>query len=134
MWCIGALTEQYRQRMYELLALYARPHREGEPVVCLDEKSTQLLADTRIALPMRPARPLCHDYEYRRAGTCNLFVAVEPQAGRRCVLVTERCAKPDFVRFTRHLLEHVYRSARAGAVSHPKGQADGHALPSDSVR
>jgi hypothetical protein len=38
--------------------------------------------------------------------------AVEPQAGRRCVLVTERRAKPDFVRFTRHLLEHVYRSAR----------------------
>jgi hypothetical protein len=25
MWCIGALTEQYRERMYELLALYARP-------------------------------------------------------------------------------------------------------------
>jgi hypothetical protein len=34
------------------------------------------------------------------------------QAGRRCVLVTERRARPDFVRFTRHLLEHVYRSAR----------------------
>ncbi len=58
MWCIGALTEQYRQRMYELLALYARPHCDGEPVVCLDEKSTQLLADSRTALPMRPGRPL----------------------------------------------------------------------------
>ena len=36
MWCIGALTEQYRQRMYDLLALYARPFRSQEPVVCVD--------------------------------------------------------------------------------------------------
>ena len=112
MWCIGVLTEQYRQRMYELLALYARPRCDDEPVVCLDEKSTQLLSDSRAALPIRPGRTARQDYEYRRQGTCNLFVAVEPQAGRRCVLVTERRAKPDFVRFTRHLLEHLYRSAR----------------------
>ena len=112
MWCVGALTEQYRQRMYELLALYARPHSRDEPVVCLDEKSTQLLAHSRAPLPMQAGRPLRQDYEYARRGTCNLFVAVEAQAGRRCVLVTERRAKPDFVRFTCHLLKHVYRSAR----------------------
>ena len=47
MWCIGVLTAQYRQRMYELLALYARPFRRQEPVVCVDEKSKQLLRDTR---------------------------------------------------------------------------------------
>ena len=39
MWCIGVLTAQYRQRMYDLLALYARPFRSQEPVVCVDEKS-----------------------------------------------------------------------------------------------
>lgn len=112
MWCVGTLTEQYRLRMYDLLALYARPHSRAEPVVCLDEKSTQLLAHSRAPLPMRPGRPARQDYEYVRRGTCNLFVAVEPQAGRRCVLVTERRAKPDFVHFARHLLERVYRSAR----------------------
>jgi len=80
--------------------------------VCLDEKSTQLLAHSRVALPMRPGRPARQDYEYVRRGTCNLFVAVEPQGGRRCVVVTERRAKPDFVRFARYLLERVYRSAR----------------------
>lgn len=56
--------------MYELLALYAWPQCAGEPVVCLDEKSTKLLADSRAALPMRPGRPLRQDYEYRRQGTC----------------------------------------------------------------
>lgn len=47
-----------------------------------------------------------------RAGTCNLFVAVEPKGGRRTVLVTDRRAKPDFVAFVRYLLEQVYATAR----------------------
>lgn len=112
MWCVGVLTEQYRSRMYELLALYARPLRRDEPVVCVDEKSTQLLQHSRTPLPMQPGRAARHDYEYKRAGTANLFVAVEPKRGRRTVTVTQRRAKTDFVAFTQHLLQHVYRSAR----------------------
>lgn len=110
MWCIGALTAQYRQRMYDLLALYARPFRSQEPVVCVDEKSKQLLRDTRAPLPLKPGAPAKHDYEYARAGTCNLFVAVEPKGGRRTVEVTDHRA--DFVTFVQHLLEHVYAKAR----------------------
>jgi hypothetical protein len=47
MWCVGVLTREYRQRMYELLDLYARPWNANEPVVCVDEKSKQLLHDSR---------------------------------------------------------------------------------------
>ncbi|MDP2793952.1 MAG: IS630 family transposase [Sulfurisoma sp.] len=112
MWCIGRLTEEYRQRMYDLLDLYARPFRPGEPVICLDEKSKQLLQDSRTPLPIRPGTPMRQDYEYVRAGTCNLFVAVEPKGGRRTVLVTDRRAKPDFVAFVQYLLEQVYATAR----------------------
>lgn len=112
MWCIGRLTEEYRQRMYGLLDLYARPFRQTEPVVCLDEKSKQLLKDSRTPLPIRPGTLMRQDYEYVRAGTCNLFVAVEPKGGRRTVLVTDRRAKPDFVAFVRYLLEQVYATAR----------------------
>ena len=112
MWCIGRLTGEYRQRMYDLLDLYARPFRPGEPVVCLDEKSKQLLKDSRAPLPIRPGMPVRQDYEYVRAGTCNLFVAVEPKGGRRTVRVTDRRAKPDFVAFVRYLLEQVYAKAR----------------------
>jgi hypothetical protein len=112
MWCIGVLTAQYRQRMYELLALYARPFRRHEPVVCVDEKSKQLLCDTRSPVPPQPGAPAKLDYEYKRAGTCNLFVAVEPKGGRRTIAVTEHRAKIDFVTFIKHLLEHVYPHAR----------------------
>jgi transposase len=112
MWCVGVMSEEYRGRMYELLDLYARPWRRDEPVVCVDEKSTQLLKHCRAPLPMQPSRPLRHDYEYKRAGTANLFVAVEPQRGRRSVAVTARRTKTDFVAFAQHLLQRVYRSAR----------------------
>jgi hypothetical protein len=112
MWCIGALTEEYRERMYDLLDLYARPFQPREPVVCLDEKSKQLLRDTREPLPIKPGAPAKHDYEYARGGTCNLFVAVEPKGGRRTVAVTDHRAKTDFVSFVQHLLEHVYTKAR----------------------
>jgi hypothetical protein len=112
MWCIGQISAEYRQRMYDLLALYARAYNPCEPVICVDEKSKQLLRDTRAPLPLQPGTPAKHDYEYARAGTCNLFVAVEPKRGQRTVAVTARRAKIDFVAFIKHLLEHVYAKAR----------------------
>jgi hypothetical protein len=112
MWCIGRMTEEYRKRMYDLLHLYSLPYRKQEPVVCIDEKSKQLLQETRCPLPPKPGAPGKLDYEYKRAGTCNLFVAVEPKGRRRVVEVTVRRAKPDFVGFVKRLLEQAYVSAR----------------------
>ncbi len=112
MWCIGQITQEYRERMYELLALYRRPLNPEEPVVCLDEKSKQLLADSRDPLPMQPGRPCRADYEYRRAGTCNIFLAVEPRGGRREVQVTPRRGKVDFVAFVTKLITGVYARAK----------------------
>jgi hypothetical protein len=112
MWCIGKITQEYRQRMYALLALYAKPLNKLEPVICIDEKSMQLLSESRAPLPMRPGIPAKHDYEYVRRGTVNLFVAVEPKAGWRHVSVTARRAKPDFVAFVSELLHGAYAGAR----------------------
>lgn len=49
--------------MVDLLDLYARPFRPGEPVVCLDEKSKQLLKDSRTPLPIRPGVSVRQDDE-----------------------------------------------------------------------
>ena len=111
MWCVDVPDAQYPGRMDGRPDLYARAFRRDQPVVCVDEKSTQLLAHSRAALPMKCGAPVREDYEYVRGGTCNLFVAVEPGAGRRTVAVTEHRGKTDFVAFTRHLIDHVYRSA-----------------------
>jgi hypothetical protein len=98
--------------MYHLLELYAQPYDPAEPVVCLDEKSKQLLGQTRRPIAAIPGQIAKEDYEYKRAGTRNLFVAVEPKAGHREVQVTRRRTKPDFVEFVRYLALEVYAQAR----------------------
>jgi DDE superfamily endonuclease len=84
----------------------------AEPVICIDEKSLQLIDHSRAPLPMTESAPAKHDYEYTRNGTTNLFVAVEPKAGRRVVSVTERRGKVDFVAFVSELLTGAYAKAR----------------------
>ena len=65
--------------MYFLLKLYKQPYNPLLPIVCMDEKSKQLLADTRHPIEARPGKSEKYDYEYKRKGTCNVFVAVEPK-------------------------------------------------------
>ena len=112
MWCIGVLSEEYRQRMYNLLELYARPMCKAEPVICIDEKSMQLIGHSRRPLPMAAGAPAKQDYEYKRNGKTNLFVAVEPKAGQRIVSVTPHRGKVDFVAFAKDLLTGAYAKAR----------------------
>lgn len=50
----GLLTTEYRDRVHALCDLYAQPHDPQQPVVCLDEKSKQLLQSSRMGLPERP--------------------------------------------------------------------------------
>ena len=77
MWCLGRITAEYRRRMYGLLELYGRPYNPREPVVCVDEKSKQLLQQTRSPIAPKPGQCPKEDYEYKRAGTRNTFMAVE---------------------------------------------------------
>ena len=91
-----------------MLDLYAQPHDPQRPVVCFDESSTQLLAETRPPLPAQPGRPLRQDYEYRREGTRNLFLACEPLAGWRHVAVTQRRTMQDFAQQMRWLVDEAY--------------------------
>ncbi len=94
--------------MEDVLDLYAEPYDPQRPVVCFDETSTQLLADTRPPMPPRPGRPMRQDYEYRREGTRNLFLACEPLAGWRQVAVTQRRAMQDFAHQMRWLVDEAY--------------------------
>src|SRR5581483_343092 len=111
-WCIPKVTPQFLRRMEHLLALYARPYDPLYPVVCFDEKSYQLLADSRVSLPLCPKHPRRQDYEYRRRGSRNLFVIVEPLAGQRHVLLTKRRTKADFAHAVRYLVDVLYPNAK----------------------
>ena len=89
--------------MEDVLAVYTRPHDPARPLVCLDETSKQLVGETRPAVPMAPGRPARHDYEYRRNGTANLFMAFAPLEGRRHVKVTARRTAIDYAHMLRDL-------------------------------
>ena len=107
-WCIPKVSAEFVANMEDLLDLYAEPYDPRRPVVCFDETSTQLLAETRPSLPPRPGIPLRQDYEYRREGVRNLFLACEPLAGWRHVAVTQRCTMEDFAHQMRWLVDEAY--------------------------
>src|SRR5262245_37853036 len=52
--------------MEDVLAVYTRPHDPERPLVCVDETSKQLVAQTRSPIPTKPGRPVRVDYEYER--------------------------------------------------------------------
>lgn len=97
--------------MEHILELYQQAYHPRRPLICFDEKSVQLLAQIREALAPQPGQPRREDYEYKRQGTRNLFVFVEPKAGKRHVLITKRRTKRDFALAMRYLVDVLYPEA-----------------------
>jgi hypothetical protein len=97
--------------MEDVLELYAEPHDPKRPVVCFDECSKELHGHVADPIPAAPGHPVKEDYEYVRNGTANLFVIVEPLAGRRQVSVTERRTIPDFAAQMKYLCDEMYPDA-----------------------
>ena len=89
--------------MEDVLEVYHRPHDPGCPVVCVDETSKQLIAETRVPIAAKPGHPARHDYEYQRNGTANLFMIFAPLEGWRRVKVTERHTAVDYAQVLKEL-------------------------------
>jgi len=106
-----APSGEFVAAMEDVLDVYHRPYNPQRPVVCMDEASKQLIAEVRAPLPPQPGQVAKYDSEYERRGTANLFMAVEPLAGKRTVQVTERRTKIDWARFIYFLLTTVYPEA-----------------------
>ena len=98
--------------MEDLLDLYAEDFDPLRPMVCFDELPYQLVAETCLPLPLQPGKPLRYDYEYRRNGTCNLFMFFQPLAGWRHVEVTEQRTKLDFAYQMRNLVDVHFPQAK----------------------
>ena len=110
-WCIGKASGEYVAAMEDVLSVYKRPYNPRFPVICLDETSRQLIAETRPALAMKPGHVKKTDYEYRRSGTVNLFMMFEPWTGWRHVEVRSRRTRIDFAECVRTLVDDYCASA-----------------------
>ncbi len=102
--------------MERVLDVYKRPYNPRFPVVCMDESPKQLIAETRAPILAKPGRPAMHDYEYRRCGVCNIFIACEPLAGKRLVAVRERKTKQDWACFLEEIAERYERADKITLV------------------
>ena len=91
--------------MEDVLSVYTRPRDPDRPVVCLDETSKQLIAETRATVAMRPGRPARVDYEYTRNGVANLFMMFAPLEGWRHVEVTDRRTAVDYAHVLKDLAD-----------------------------
>ena len=112
--------------MEDVLETYQRPRDPDRPLVCLDETSKQLIAETRAPIPPKPGQPARHDYEYQRNGVANLFMMFAPLEGWRCVEVTDHHTAVDYAKLgtnSEHLVLTGDRQCRATWSSFKKGSA-----------
>lgn len=101
---------EFVAQMEKVLEVYKRPYDRRFPVVCMDESPRQLIDEVKTPIPAAPGRPARFDYEYKRHGVCNVYMANEPLAGTRMVKVTARKTKQDWALFITEI-EQCYRHA-----------------------
>ena len=90
--------------MEEILDIYCLPYDKDIPLICMDEKPYQLLDDVLKPLPMKTGRLKRIDYEYKRNGTCSIFIFTEPLVGWRHTSVCKQRTKKDWAKQIYELL------------------------------
>ena len=94
--------------MEDVLDVYELPYDSLCPVVCIDEKTYQLLGEMRDSWAMRPGDDKKVDSEYTRNGTCSIFAFVEVLGGRHHVSVREHRTAVDWAEEIKYLVDEMY--------------------------
>jgi hypothetical protein len=111
-WCIPPEQNgEFVCHMEDILEVYRRPVDPKRPVVTMDEMPYQLISETRTPQPLRRGRARRYDYEYKREGVVNLFLAFAPLLGQRYVCVTARRTAVDWAHFIRYLVDELFPDA-----------------------
>ncbi len=112
-WCIPPQhNSRFVADMEDVLEVYRLPHNDDYPVVCMDEKPLQLLADLRGKIKMSATHQEYFDNEYIRKGTCSIFLFTEPLRGWRYAQAQEHRTKIDWAHEIKWLLNEQYASAK----------------------
>jgi len=97
--------------MEDVLEVYHLPYDPRYPVVCMDESCKQLIGEVRTPIPCEPGQPQRLDDEYVRNGVAEIFMEVEPLAGKRHVAITQHRTRTDWARHIRQMLNERYPKA-----------------------
>ena len=122
-WCIPKENdENFVACMEDILAIYEKPIDPMAPVLCMDEKPVQLLAETRArinAKPLRldpdtdilkPGEAEKIDAEYERCGHASIFIFTEPLTGWRHAVARDTRTKGDFAFLLKELYDRRYQN------------------------
>lgn len=94
--------------MEDVLHQYHLLYDPQHPLICFDERPCFLIEDVGGILPMSPGKAKRYHYEYKKNGSCCVFLAFEPHTGFRYVEVRERRTAQDYAEFMRTLLARHY--------------------------
>lgn len=97
--------------MEDILEVYHLPYDPEYPVVCMDESCKQMTGEVREPIPGKPGVVKKIDDEYVRNGVAEIFMEVEPLAGKRHVAVTERRTRKDWAVQIKQMLDERYPDA-----------------------
>lgn len=98
--------------MEDVLDLYAEEPDPLRPVVNFDEKPYQLLSHVYPPQAAVAGRPERIDYEYKREGSCNLFLFFDRHRAWRHLAVTAQRTAVDFAHQMRWLVDEAYPEAQ----------------------
>jgi hypothetical protein len=111
-WCIPPeQNAAFVAAMEDVLEVYSRPYNPARPVICMDEKPFQMLGEVCEAIPMKPGEVGKVDSEYKREGTCSIFIFTEPLAGWRYAEAFEHRTKKDWAHRVKWVLDNQYPDA-----------------------
>jgi hypothetical protein len=97
--------------MEDVLEIYHMPYDPSYPVVCMDESCKQMIGEVREPIRCAPGRTARIDDEYVRNGVAEIFMEVEPLAGKRHVAVIEHRARKDWALQIKQMLDQRYSGA-----------------------
>ena len=97
--------------MEDVLDVYHAPYDPLFPLVCMDESNKQLVGEVHAPLGVAPGHGQILDHEYVRNGVAEIFLEIEPLAGRRHVDITERRTRKDWAAFIKAMLDERYPQA-----------------------
>ena len=99
--------------MEDVLHQYQLPYDARHPLICFDERPCFLIEEAGAILPLSPGKAKRYHYEYKKNGSCCVFLAFEPHTGFRYVDVRERRTAEDYATFMQTLLARHYPQAEA---------------------
>lgn len=97
--------------MEDVLDVYQRPYDPARPVVCMDESNKQLIGEVQEPIAAAPGHPKLVDDEYVRNGVAEIFLEVEPLAGKRHVEINEHRGRLEWAHFVKGMLDERYPDA-----------------------